>query len=837
MVYNDKLYFEESKAYFDSCITYASRQGQNHLLTRVYHNIGVLYNKFSKFDEAIKSYKNSLKIESELGNVRGTAMTNKQIANVYFNMGNFSAAYELYVDVVEICEKDKTLIDIYAETCSDLGNLLNQQGDYKKSTQYYLKSITLSQENGYVLTEAISNVNLGSNYNEVKEYDKALSHFRDALKIFRDLGHQYGEAVSLTNVGEVNTALGNYDTALVYLTQGFTLFEDLDSYFGMSSSYNYMANLYFAQGKFDESIEQCRNSLSISKKYHLHEQIGMSYEVLYGAYLGKKDIANCLGVLNDTKAYRDEDLKVNYFSMSEDQKDLYFQTMIQDYHNYFDFALTYGNEMPAAVDSCFNIALRSKGLSLKSTSALRKEVMRSDDHDVVSLYSDLIGLKEQIANEYARGADVDSLEKVALSLERELIKKSESFSSFNDLRNVSWRTIEKELKRGETIIEFVHFKSLLDPEERTRYAALLLNRGEKPVFIPICFESELEKKLSKEGLNDLEFVKKLYQKDEESNELYNLIWKPIEPYLSETKKVIISPSGLLHKVAFASLPMDGKEVYLCQKYEINLSNSSSSILDRAEVEDLKDEDDFLLVGGVKYSSDSTSNEVWKYLPGTLKETYQISSYLKESDYAVNYLNNENATEGNFKDQVVLNRFVHVATHGFFFPDPKSVVPDEVEVEVVDDINFRGGSNYARWSFVENKNPLMRSGITFAYANDVWKRSSQDLSEDGIFTAKEAASLDLSRTKLMVLSACETGLGDIKGSEGVYGLQRALKLAGVDQLIMSLWQVPDEETSEFMGLFYKNLIENKSVRESFNIAQLQMSQNYDPYYWGAFVLID
>ena len=90
---------------------------------------------------------------------------------------------------------------------------------------------------------------------------------------------------------------------------------------------------------------------------------------------------------------------------------------------------------------------------------------------------------------------------------------------------------------------------------------------------------------------------------------------------------------------------------------------------------------------------------------------------------------------------------------------------------------------------------------------------------------------------MVLSACETGLGDIKCSEGVYGLQRALKLAGVDQLIMSLWQVPDKETVEFMTLFYKNLIENRSVRDSFNSAQLQMSEKYDPYFWGAFVLIE
>ncbi len=837
MVYNDKLYFKESKTYFDSCITYAKKHNQKHLLTRVYHNVGVLYNKFSKFDQAIKSYNYSLALEKELGNIRGSAMTNKQIANVYFNMGNFSAAYELYDDVINICEENSDLMDLYAETCSDIGNLLNKQGNYEKSSQYYLKSIVLAKEHGYVITEAISNVNLGTNYNDVKEHDKALEHFIEALQIFKDMGHLYGEAVSLTNIGEVNTIKGNYDTALVYLTNGFDIFKELDSYFGMASSYNYQANLYLGQGLLDKCIESCEKSLAISREYKLHEQIGGSYETLYQAYLGKNDTENCLRILNATKAYRDQDLKVNYFSMSESQKDLYFQTMIQDYHNYFDFALKYGDEIPGAVDSCFNIALRSKGLSLKSTSALRKEVLNSNDDEVVRLYTGLISLKEQIADEYTRGADVDSLEKVALSLERRLIKKSKSFSSFSNLRNVSWRQVEKEMKRGETIIEFVHFKSLLDPEQRNRYAALLLNHGERPLFIPICFESELEEALRKEGESDLEFVQKLYQKDQDSNQLYNLIWKPLESHLNQTKKVIVSPSGLLHKVAFASLPVSGKDLYLCQEYEINLSNSSSALIDNSASFHLTTEDDFLLIGGVQYSSDSTNNEVWKYLPGTLKETYKISNYLKGADYSVTYLNNEEATEENFKKMVVENKYVHVATHGFFFPDPMNRVLEKTEVEVVEDVDFRGGSNYARWSFVENKNPLMRSGITFAFANDVWKRSAQDLSEDGIFTAKEAASLDLSATKLMVLSACETGLGDIRGSEGVYGLQRSLKLAGVDQLIMSLWQVPDKETSEFMELFYKNLIDNGSVRESFNNAQLMMSRKYEPYFWGAFVLIE
>ena len=152
--------------------------------------------------------------------------------------------------------------------------------------------------------------------------------------------------------------------------------------------------------------------------------------------------------------------------------------------------------------------------------------------------------------------------------------------------------------------------------------------------------------------------------------------------------------------------------------------------------------------------------------------------------------------------------------------------------------FRAGNNNIGVSyFVNNKNPLLRTGIVLAGANDVWRNQYYDRKEDGVLTALEVATLDLRRTKLVVLSACETGLGDIRGTEGVYGLQRAFKMAGVDYLIMSLWQIPDKETEEFMTAFYKKLIKTKDIRTAFNQTQKQMREKYDPYYWAAFVLIE
>lgn len=137
--------------------------------------------------------------------------------------------------------------------------------------------------------------------------------------------------------------------------------------------------------------------------------------------------------------------------------------------------------------------------------------------------------------------------------------------------------------------------------------------------------------------------------------------------------------------------------------------------------------------------------------------------------------------------------------------------------------------------------MLRSGLILAGANSNWNRelSNTDEKEDGILTAYEISTMDLSNTELVVLSACETGLGDIQGNEGVYGLQRAFKIAGVHHVLMSLWQVPDKQTSELMRLFYENWITHKmSIRDALYKAQNTMRRKgYEPYYWAGFVLME
>jgi CHAT domain-containing protein len=171
--------------------------------------------------------------------------------------------------------------------------------------------------------------------------------------------------------------------------------------------------------------------------------------------------------------------------------------------------------------------------------------------------------------------------------------------------------------------------------------------------------------------------------------------------------------------------------------------------------------------------------------------------------------------------------LHLATHGFFFADPIQELPNDIN-------SIEGNAKIYKAS----EDPMLRSGLVFAGANNYWNNTNDNITIDnGILTASEISNLDLSACQLVVLSACETGLGEVKGSEGVFGLQRAFKMAGVKNIIMSLWKVPDAQTAELFDIFYSECFAGKTIHEAFQSAQSKMKVKYSPYSWAGFVLLE
>jgi CHAT domain-containing protein len=212
------------------------------------------------------------------------------------------------------------------------------------------------------------------------------------------------------------------------------------------------------------------------------------------------------------------------------------------------------------------------------------------------------------------------------------------------------------------------------------------------------------------------------------------------------------------------------------------------------------------------------------LPGTETEIIEISDILRQKNWKLSKNMRDKAREGSLKN-VASPRVLHIATHGYFLDDIESNPDSKVF-----------GVN----SKVALENPLLRSGLLFAGASlEIAGNMNNDLddNDNGILTAFEAMNLDLDKTELVVLSACETGLGEVKNGEGVYGLQRAFEVAGASTVMMSLWTVNDFTTRELMIKFYEGWVESGDKRKAFIDAQLYMKEKYKwPFYWGPFVMV-
>lgn len=348
------------------------------------------------------------------------------------------------------------------------------------------------------------------------------------------------------------------------------------------------------------------------------------------------------------------------------------------------------------------------------------------------------------------------------------------------------------------------------------------------------------------------------------------VFSRIDSLLFGVKTIYYSPVGELNNVSFSALMSETNNQsdslksnwsYLMDRYNLHQLTTTRYLADGT----IKRNDSLplsiKLIGGVNYSDlptikdtvqitestedlalqinlqneliDNKSNRGGKisYLKGSEIEVKEIAKTLKNSGWVTTISDGKNAGEYQFKQELKEKSpgIIHIATHGFAFPE--KVTKEENGLQMKETSNYK-----------VSEDPMVRCGLMLSGANVSWSGDSKKMIEttgdDGILTAAEVANLNLSNTKLVVLSACETGLGKIESSEGTFGLKRGFKLAGVDQMIVSLWKVPDNETMELMTLFYSDLVKTNNPEVSFNFAQKAMRNKfpYEPEKWAGFVFV-
>lgn len=803
------------------------------------NNLGVLYSAVGKYEKAEVLYLRAKEIRrvslGETNPAYATSLNN--LALLYENMGQYDKAEQLFLQAMEM--RKKTLGEKhpdYAMSLNNLAVLYRETGLYNKAEQLYRQSneIIKNVKGNDDLDYALGINNLGALYQSTGDYDKAEKNYLEAIDIRkRILGEEHPDyALTLNNLAFLYTGTGKYEKAEHLYKSAISVFKKV--YGPMNTDYalgvNNLALLYMRKGENAKA-----------GKYLLE--------------FNQIEVKNMLSVFNN---------------LSENEKGKYLENkvVINDECNSFLYHLKKANPVFAKLN--YDLQLLLKSLSLTSTKTTIEAVRNSSDSSVHRLFETWKTNKAVLARQYSiplsqRREDLKKVEEQTEGLEKELTRKSADFK--NQIQSIDIKTtnVQSKLEEGEVALEFVRFEVLnREWTDSIMYAAYILGRNDSiPVFVPLFEEKQLGKLFDSAGTSADKMVSSFYRGGEIKNkssattlgkDLYKLVWSPLEPYLKGVKKISYSPAGKLYNIAFHALPVDSNTV-LMDKYELQQYTSTRQIVLRSTEEQTRTIHSINLFGDPAFTIDSislaksskgkenvsgvytppnrgTRGGSWAELPGTADEIKKIKTLFDqhqnngqtEKVYSKVYTRLA-ATEEALKS---LNgnssQVLHLATHGFFLPKAVGKTRDN---------STNSGNTY---SLAED--PLLRSGLILTGGNYAWSgKTPIEGVEDGIVTAYEISQLDLSNTELVVLSACETALGDVKGSEGVFGLQRAFKMAGVKKMIVSLWQVPDKETAELMTTFYGYLLQGKTITEAFAKAQAEMRKKYSAYYWAAFVLVE
>jgi len=857
------------------------------------NNLATLYSDMGNYEKSEVLYLEAKAIrEKVLGEEHPDyALLLNNLATLYQDMGNYEKAEMLFLEAKTIREKGlgKEHPD-YGASLNNLATLYSNMGNYEKSEVLYLEAKAiwgkgLGKEHPYY--SLILN-NLAHLYSDMGAYDKAEPLFLEAKAIWEKvLGKEHPDyALSLNSLANLYWEMGAYEKARPFYLEAKAICEQVlgKEHPDYALLLNNLANLYREMGAYEKAKPFYLEAKAICEQVQgkEHPDYALVLNNLANLYRAIGTYEKAEPIFAELSSVNQSLLEKSARHLSERELDSYLTVFSERQDRALSFAQMSGPAQYSlgeggnkkVVPTCYDNILFYKGFLLNAANRVKR--LAYSDSTATEKYNLLKSYGRRLAAEYAKpitdrdSASVAELEEKSNTLEKDLARTVAGYGEAS--RQVNWRDVQEALKPGVAAVEFVHYRFFEKKEtDSTMYAALLLGSGDQqPLFIPLFEEKQLATMLQspeKGQIAALYAVRgaKPVVRTGLAN-LYELVWKPLEPHLENVEKIFFSPSGMLHRLNFGAMPLPEKNKTLSDKFHLVELGSTRQLVVPTTLNPAAN--DAVLFGGIAYDSDSSAMSqanaaldsisiasrgelsfaytdstlrigTWSALPYTDREVSSVEKTLKAAGFQSDTRRGFAATEEAFKaignshgvtsSHPVTGspRVLHIATHGFFFPDPAADRrPSTVDREPV---------------FKLSDHPMIRSGLILAGGNHAWATGKplRPGMEDGILTAYEISQMNLSNTELVVLSACETGLGDISGNEGVYGLQRAFKIAGAKYLIMSLWQVPDKQTSLLMTTFYKKWLEEKmEIPEAFRAAQKELREaGLDPYYWAGFVLVE
>ncbi|OSZ81338.1 hypothetical protein CAP36_08915 [Chitinophagaceae bacterium IBVUCB2] len=841
-------------------------------------NLGNLYSTTGEYNKAEPLNLQVLKI---IKNVSGDinldyATSLNNLGNLYLARGQYEKAEPAYLQLLEILQKvlGKNQPEV-AIGLNNLAYLYASLGQYEKAESFYLQALEIMRKvvgenhTGY----ASSLGGLAILYKSAGLYEKAESLFFKAGEIFKKtVGENHLEyALNLNNSAKLYAIMNQYEKAEPLFLKTREIFKKAvgEKHPAYVESLNNLGYVYDNMFQYEKAKPLYLQAIEAAKRISgkTHPSYISSLNNLALLYQRSEDFEKAEPLFTESRTIQIKNMLAVFNNLSENEKSNYLAYNVDLNNTQNSLLYVYYKANNDILRENYNLQLLLKSLTLSSTKYVVESVRTNNDTLVQNIFDRWQNKKSILSKQYSlpiatRREDLSKIEYETEMLEKELTRKSSAFKNQQQSLQLKINEVQKNLQQNEVAIEFVRF-NLFNKKwtDSTLYAAYVLTKNNSaPIFIPLCEEKQLQKLFDSAGTTASAMVSQFYRGLELKKknttgalgtELYKLIWQPLEPYLKNVKKISYSPAGKLYSIAFHALPVDSTTV-LMDKFQLQQYTSTRQVVLREQEKQNSKPQYITLFGDASFTLDSLQlvkqkiynpdknnistsiytpkkrsdeNNTWSSLPGTAQEVKTIQQVFEQNKITTKSFTQITASEENLKALSGNSpQILHIATHGFFLPESDKKKKTD---------NFNNENTYTLAD-----DPLLRSGLVLAGGNYAWSgKPPIDGIEDGIATAYEISQLNLSNTEIVVLSACETALGDVKGSEGVFGLQRAFKMAGVKKMIVSLWQVPDKETAELMTSFYSYWMKDKTINDAFTQAQADMRKKYSPFYWAAFVLVE
>lgn len=841
-------------------------------LGRTLHCLGAIQRYTYRFEEAERYLNRSLRIREEGLHPHDPMISYSLngLAHLYFNVGRYKDAERLYKRAYAIRAK------AYGPTESaSLGTLSNIIRLYALQGRYEEAELILRDHEKEFATFDENYVQTIRLYFLQHTFDKGVIYTKgiiDTISKQIDSTSPYvGHLYSL--LADQYAALGNYSEAERHYGTAISILKD-QSNIGtgndVESVKKNLADLYCRVGRHEEAVavydEVAQHREQVFGSLHpfladVLEARSRYYLVMNNHALARSDAARAFAI-------RRNHYEQGFAVMAEHEALAVLQSLRESAGNYFSCLLENIPNDTETLHQAFDILLSVKGRV--SDGMIQRQSRLKDNistHQV--LFDEYMAMKGRLSNLYSQGPNpadaagyrtaLDSLTKLVRDLESDLVLQSRDFRVVKSESNVTTADILGSLPNGAILIEYFRYSKFY-PKNRAsivHYLVAVLNANGTIALIDLGSSESIDQLIAdyRKHFLQVSTKRRLHSSDEESHALiarglFQKIWAPVQNHIpTGTTGVFIAPDAGLNLIAFGGL-MNREKGYLIEEYPIHYLTSSREIV-RLRQEEIS-ATGLLLMGNPDYNASATkrasaeeplasaeNRDTHSYLTRNVRTDcsllHEITvSPLSATEAEVRAIEHhwnatasdrhsemyvrEAASEETFKKRATGKQVIHLATHGYFL----------------------SGECAASGSTTSNReNPLLLSGLLLAGANLHGKDADSAGAEDGILTALEVSAMDLRGTDLVVLSACETGLGKVEQGEGVYGLRRAFQMAGAKTVVSSLWKVPDAETMKFMKTLYSTkaktypeLMQHVALQR---IRELRLrGRSTHPFTWGAFV---